>query len=480
MKSALPIPLRTLAEHLVAGLAALAVALHYGWDYGVDNQVIYLLGSLRVLDGQTLAHDWFTTTATHYHVAYGYLGAALIALSERGMAVAICAHVVVAAGLLALYAMLRALDARTALAAFLLVLCIVMVGDTRGAGATYVFDHILQPSTLASAGLLLGAAFFAHGRFFLSGACIAAAGMFHANFLLLLYGACVVAHVALGRASLLPRLAAQLALPTLVLLGQVPLILRAAGGGPEADAARDVWMQIRAPHHYAVTRFQWQLAAPMAGWLLVALGGLATLRRHAPVATLRAGAFIGGLVAVIWVGVAGAVLLQSRSLTLLFSWRIGPHATLLMQTVAAGAAVHIALGRGVRTPGAALGATLAGLGVLSLFHAGDKDKTFIYLVLGAAAAAAAVRVLGEVAAAIPPVRRLWTGVAPWLAAAGAAWFLLPHAVSGIEAATKRSTVLNGLRQQERELFSFMRDKTPRDAVFLTPPNAEAVRFHGRR
>jgi hypothetical protein len=33
---------------------------------------------------------------------------------------------------------------------------------------------------------------------------------------------------------------------------------------------------------------------------------------------------------------------------------------------------------------------------------------------------------------------------------------------------------------EVELYEWMRDKSPKDALFLTPPRAESMRFHGER
>jgi hypothetical protein len=134
------------ASHVVAIVAAIAFALCFGWDYGVDNQVVYLLSSLRVMDSTLLPHDWFATQTTHYHVAFRFLGGLLLALSERGWAVAITAHVSIAAGALALYALARSLCAKhAALAAYLATLLLALITRTRGAGSSYVFDHILQP-----------------------------------------------------------------------------------------------------------------------------------------------------------------------------------------------------------------------------------------------------------------------------------------------------------------------------------------------
>ncbi|MEO5731980.1 MAG: hypothetical protein ABI134_04285, partial [Byssovorax sp.] len=132
----------------VALVASLCFGASYGYSYGLDNQVVYMLSALRLLDPTILNQDWLATKTTHYHMAFKYVAAALIAVDRRGWAVAIAQNLAIAAGMMWVYALIRVLaDRRRALAAFLLLLSIAFITRTSAASASYVFDILLQPST---------------------------------------------------------------------------------------------------------------------------------------------------------------------------------------------------------------------------------------------------------------------------------------------------------------------------------------------
>ena len=95
---------------------------------------------------------------------------------------------------------------------------------------------------------------------------ILALGADFTNFLLLGIGLFGLANVALGQAGLVRRLALQLAPSLIVLAFGLPTILAAAEGGG-SEAARTVFQQVRAPHHYLPRAFIFDFWS-WVGWVL--------------------------------------------------------------------------------------------------------------------------------------------------------------------------------------------------------------------
>src|SRR5262249_33952711 len=140
---------------LVAALAACSFAVSFGFNYGVGNQVTYLLPALRRLDPELFSRDWFLTQTTQYHPVFSPSAAALRDLDRTGWAPALPLTLAVVLAALTLHALCRKLvGPRAGLGAFLLLVTLAFATQTRGPALTYVFDRELQPSTLASALLL--------------------------------------------------------------------------------------------------------------------------------------------------------------------------------------------------------------------------------------------------------------------------------------------------------------------------------------
>src|SRR5262249_47782860 len=131
--------------------------------------------------------DWYAAGTTNHNPAFSVVGWLLLLFSRRGFGVGIGLVVTVTLGALALYWLVRQLleDRRLALAAFLLVLSVTFVTRTSGVAVSYIFDFILQPSTLGSLFLLLALPPFVSGRLWMSGIFLGLSGLFHANYLLL-------------------------------------------------------------------------------------------------------------------------------------------------------------------------------------------------------------------------------------------------------------------------------------------------------
>jgi 4-amino-4-deoxy-L-arabinose transferase-like glycosyltransferase len=477
--------LKNTLEIAAALVASLCFGASYGYSYGLDNQVVYMLGALRLLDPTILNQDWLATRTTHYHMAFKYVAAALIAMDRRGWAVAITQNLAIAAGMMCIYALIRVLaDRRRALAAFLLLLSIAFITRTSAASATYVFDVILQPSTLGSLALLASVPFFAQGRWLESGAFVALSGLFHANYLILLIMAYGVAHLLLGKRGLFGRLLLQFALPSLVLLFLLPIILGTAGA-PNGAQARNIYINIRAPHHFVPGNSERDFI-PFAAWQMIGAGASLHLLQRDPSAR-RLGAMLAGLLLVIWSGLVLSTLVHVGPATQLFAWRLGPHCELILQALACVGVVEM-----FTTPSAPQRHSVAAFALLATgicfmaMYYGDRGNPAVpTLVLGVFGAALLARALSVASSTFAPInwqsslRRAWERGGPKVALLASLGCVLPIGINQMGFIRQRSTLLNGLNRDEAELYEWMRS-TPKDARFLTPPDVEKMRYHGQR
>lgn len=478
------------ALEVAAALAAsLVFALGYGFHYGADNQVVYLLDALMVLRPDILGADWFASETVHYHRAFTYLAAPLMAASPAGWGIAAALTALVVAGMTGLYALARAvLPRRLALAGFLLTLAFASVGKTEGLAASYIFNYTFQPSTIGGAGLLVALALFARGRWLACGVVLAVAGLFHENYLILDFAAFGVAGVLLGRDQLVRRLALTLGPSFLVLLTLVPLILQSMrAGSPEiARQAQEILFEIRGPHHYDPERFKdgftpllvWQVLGLSVGWTL--------LRGREG---RRLGVALVGILAVLWGGSVLSAAAHVPQVTRLFVWRLAPFSDLLSQfLVAGGAALLLAEPRRIAMLPPARVALIGGsLSLLLILNVGHKvGDTWAKLVIALAAAVVVAWLGARVVDRLPreelrqSVRRLWTRALPPLALVGGLAALVGPVGGTFERLGKTPAALDPMSGDERGLTAWMRDQSPQDARFLVPPDLAEARFFGQR
>lgn len=469
----------------VASVVALLFGASFGWTYGVDNQVIYLLPSLRILNPGVLDNDWLASATTHYHPAFAYLAAGLMAIGETAIGVGLT--IVVAAGMMGVYALLRALEGvRRALPAFLLVSAIAFVTRTKAACATYVFDHILQPSTLGAAAFLASVPLFVRGRWLASGIALAVSGLFHVNFLVLLFGVYLLVHLLLGADGLRARLVRQLGPALVILLLFAPMILGTALA-KDAKLAQEIYTTIRAPHHFLIRGHEDDFV-PFLGWTLLGLGAIAPWARSNKSPHGRLALLLASLLTVVWGGVALAAAAELRSVRQLFPWRIVPHTQMLMWVAACAGAVRAIFEPSVwrRYSIVPFALVMTGFGVLGM-SSGTRDATSLHLLLVGALALlvfviAGSRLVGRFASveARGRLRATWQRLALPVALVASVGAVTPVAIAQLKEFDRRSNLDDGIKAGERHLYQWMRDNTPVEAVFLTPPDVETMRFHGQR
>jgi hypothetical protein len=467
----------------IAGVSSLLFAASFGFNYGVGNQVTYLIPALRLLDPGLLARDWFATRTTQYHPVFAELGASLLRLDRGGWGVALAFTLAVTAAGLALHGLCRKLAGRGALAAYLLLLALLLATQTRGPALTYVFDRELQPSTLSSVCLIGAALAFTGGRTFAASVLIAGGGLLHINFALLCAPAFLIAESLLGRRDLGRRLVVALALPALAVLAFLPTLRAAAAPSPDADLGRHVYLAIRAPHHFLLAEKLGEFL-PLLAWHVLALGALVPLvRGPSALPFVRLAALAAGTSAVVWVGTFAG--LGSERAAAIFTWRLAPHVELLFQVLSVAAGTRALLDPNVARLYTARARTfvLVGLGAVVGAYAVRHERVPMEVVGGATLVGFAWDALARRARTDDTsvaFRSLWARHSPGLLAAAAGAVFVYFAIGPLARIPQRSSLLAGPPPEERGLFAFMRERTPKGALFLTPPDDDSLRFFGER
>ncbi|MEO6598415.1 MAG: DUF6798 domain-containing protein [Polyangiaceae bacterium] len=479
-------PLPRAFEYGVVAIASLAFAASFGLNWGDDNQVVYFLKSLALTDRSVLHDDWFTFHTTQYHRIFIYFGALLLKLNKEGWGVAITQFLFVLLGAVVIYRLVkRVAGATLGLSAYLLLLSILFITRTSSVGTSYLFDQILQPSTMGALGSIAGTLFFVEERWLESGLCLAAGGAFHANYLVLAYPIFGLAHLALGFKGLKQRLIGQFAPLLVVTLVLSPLLL-AASHTKASPEAQEILFRIRSPHHYNPARYERNFM-PFAAWQMLGIGSGWFLHKTSD--GRRLGAVLCGLMATIWAGTFLTTFYDFPKVTQVFVWRFAPNADLLSQVLLA-CALAQALAKPAITrlyPAVALGLMCAAFGVFGLFWRGKESApipnlllVFLAVVLVACAVDFALdlgsRFLPAQAARITQAKTLFVFL-PLLLGSYEVYSVAPNKLLQARA---RSTLLKGERGATQDLYRWLREKSPKDALYLTPPDLEGTRFLGQR
>lgn len=463
---------------LVAAAASIAYGLTFGFTYGVNNQVGYMLAALRLRDPSVLASDWLTAHTLNYHPVFAYLGWLLLALGgPGGWGIGIATVVAASAGAMAVYALARRLlPEDLSLTAFLLTLVAMLTTGTREMASTYAFDPIFQPSMVASALLLASIPPFIAGRWLLSGILLGVGGLFHVNFLILGLAVFGLAHLQLGREGFRDRALRHLGPSVLALLLLSPVILRGLGG---ADAARaqQILFEIRSPHHYRPRGYINDFF-PFLAWQMLGLGLGGWVLRVPEGRGRRFGAMLLGMLAVVWLGTVAAVVFDSRRATQVFVWRFAPYVDILMELVVAASAVRLLLTprESMRLSRASLAAVLAGGAGLAVSLTTRDAQTVSWLEAMAVLAVVGVGFRAARPFASRVVKRLPRQVpraAPWLAAALAAFVFFSSVREPLASVRRRSNLVTGMPGNETDLYAWLREHTPKDAQISRPPASSA-------
>jgi hypothetical protein len=466
----------------IRGAVALALALlfglGFGLNYGSSTQVSYILRSVKILHPTLWTRDWLVSQTHVYHPAYAWFGTLLLRLTPSGSAVAWANVLFIAIGMLALYVTLGALVNRErVLLAFCVVLILASVTRTLAPGGSYAFSELFLPSTLGTVGTLAAAAAFILGRPLLAGLCLAFAGLFHVNYLVL--DGCVFGAAWLfgGRERRLLDAVVCLGPACLVLLWDLPFLLISASPSVSAEAQR-IFQDVRSPHHYCVPNFAWDFLL-WAGFQGLGAAALLGPARRGSLVHRRMLQLLAGW----WALVFPAALLSSvvvvNFVRQLFAWRICAEADLLAQAALAAALVGVfcegrrALPTLDRPTRWLFGLSLAAL-VLGSIMAHKVAPMLVVLILIGVAVVIEKGYLRSLTTAPD------SGLSAGRVLAALLITLAAVNVARFSRLARYSNLLSGGDRGAAELCTWVTANTPEDALLLTPPDEEELRFRCRR
>lgn len=467
-----------------------------GYRFGESNHAVYLLAAIRQSDPSLLANDWWTNSTLQYHYAFNFLSAILLRLNLMAPAfllgylgLALLQHV-------AWYRLTLALGGTRATYLVSVVMFYVLAAGLGLGAYHFLQDSAFLPSNISNVAMLWGLYAWVRGRWAGAGAWLGVAGLYHINHALMglgLWGALsAIECIRRGRLGsrwwigsiVLVMLSAPAIIPA------VRTVLERSGTIPLHEFV-DLFVRLRHPHHFHPLSWHWSLwlmfTAPfplafVAARQVTRTGGTAEMARAIEMFLVIA--------AVTSIALIGAgVWFFSETLVQLNLYRFSIYLKLLG---CIGAAMWVATNRSTQVHAAPDNSTLTRPRSRRRFIVPGIIYALILIALPIIAALGKHTPAGELlarnvlpaglaillsgaalaCAAAPPPRRGWS------AAASIAVIVL------IAALWSRLGLWAGAAQSDPgdyvALARWAAQYTPRDAVFVVPPNEQTFRVHARR
>jgi hypothetical protein len=472
---------RLIPACLTPALIAIYYALSLGLGYGISNQNSYLIRPLRSYDSSLLANDWMTTEVVSHHSMFSLIAVPLYHANPDGWGFALANVLFVAFGAWIIYRILQTFESGlAAFLAFLLIVSLMRFTGTASLSGSYIFRGYLQPSTIGAIGMLAAILFLIRQRYAYSGLALAIGGLFHSNLLVLGIAVFFLTHVLLGRQHLARRLAVQLAAPMLAFAYFLPAMFEVAFESTAASEAREAFLLIRAPHHYDPATFKRQFV-PFIGWLLIGGGSFwiyGTGEKPSPAhrATI---AFVAAGLCMIVVATACTTIIYMPKVAQLQPWRLAPFVMLLCQMMFCLVVANKLRAEHAVDATSKLAVALVGIGCVVLLaktrsHWVGNLTWLSPMLLITPVALMLIRSRAD--AGFPKSKRQHTLALAYCIA------VLVCATGGYMARIPQSALICGRshRPHEDEMFRWARTTTPRDAVFVTPPDMARFRLHAQR
>ena len=436
-----------------------------GYRFGESNHAVYLVDALRRADPTLLQNDWWVQSTLQYHFAFNALTALLMRLDILEPAFLL--------GYLALAVLLHVVWRKLTLrlggtdGTYLLsvILYYLLAGGVGLGMYHFLQDSAFLPSNVANVAMLWGVYFLIAGLPAPAGICLGLAGLFHINHALAGLGLWAGASLFEGRRSLTRAWMIGTVVLVLLCAAQVVPALRivlSRTGKLPLEEFVDLFVRFRHPHHFEPRTWHWGV------WLafLAPLPPAAVAYRLAPytVERRRAAALFVLFVATLAVALltAGFWFVGETFVQLnLYRFSIYPK---LLSCVAGAWLLWD------RTPGAraALCAVFAGvacIGAGTLLTGPHGHNVYVAVLFCGLALASLVIQMNT-------PRTFLVGV---LLAILCPLLLLPYKPFGV-----RLEGLTGDPPPYMRLAQWASQNTPKDAVFLVPPDEESFRPHARR
>jgi hypothetical protein len=429
----------------------LLLSWSFGFHFGYSNQNVYFVHGFQLSDPSIFRSDWYVSECVDYHHNFSILVSLLVDLGWGPLPFLFLETTLVIVGVCGIGWLIQGVLVvpKQSLVAMLVWISFAMVGRTSDVMDSYVFGGYLQPSTVGSVGLLWAMAFYVRDRWLWSGAALAIGGLFHINVLLVGIAALALAHLFHGRQAFIERVLMQFTLPLIAVLVFSPVLLKAAGG-PATESLR-ILRDIRTPHHVAVT---WQSLAPM---LLMLAGGL-TLAVVGPRSRglVRLHRLLFGMAVFLGACTLLNLVIPVDLVFRLAPWRLAPQASVVVELLLAVTFVHVALDAQPRHVAGLLLGLVACTGNASLRGLVLTLLVVLLVIVSRRLQLSGLKPLGFAMVAVVGISTI--------AVMREVRFAMPSTDG----------------EPDADLYSFIRNQTSVDAVFLVPPSLNEFRLLAKR
>lgn len=470
---------------LVLGMAI--TLLVRGYQFGQSNHTVYLLDAMRVNDPSLLKNDWFVSHTYQYHFVFTQVTALLDRAGILRPAFLVGYLLLVIVWHLAWLGIAKAVGLSRK-AYLLSVIFFFLSAGGLGLGVyDFIQDASFLPSNIANVAMLCGVYFFILGRGGMAGLMFGVAGFFHLNHAVVgigLWGVLLIfeARVRVDRSvpsarPLRGQFGGTVALIALCLANVLPaaqVALRIHDRMPLGDFV-DLFVRLRHPHHYDPSAWPWALWASFL-WPIPLAFAAGFRSKDLAIRRARRFGYLFCLIVATGLILAGAWYVSETMVQLSLS-RFSIYLKLLTCLGAAAVVERFASNRTVRHV-MALTMTLAGplAFVVAVGLARDNHMLRQFLADNAnvlVSVWAAILLAGLLALEYP--LRLSAASAGVVCVAIIALLIFERHHLGLRVASTAGDPPDYLA-----VCDYARAHTPKDAVFLVPPNEEQFRLRGER
>ena len=317
-------------QYLGLIIAIVAVAITFGLGYGSSNQNTYLIDGLIQLDDNFLKFDWFARETVHYHDSFSYIIKLVANFSSLDLGLIAIELTLRILFLVFVFKIVCLLIQEHRITAFILLLIIITIGQTQSVAFSYIFMPYLQPSSFGSVFTTIALFYFLKEKYLISGLMIGIGGFMHVNFLILGFVFFGFAHVLMGRNHIVKRFALQFLPMFLALIPKLSFLLGMASA-ENAQLSREIFQNIRSPHHYLPATFLLDFV-PFLAWHCLGLACLKLINIEQDT-YVRLRSLYLSFITVIIIATLLTTIVFIPTVSQLFFWRMAPFSILLAQII---------------------------------------------------------------------------------------------------------------------------------------------------
>ena len=231
-----------------------------GYRFGESNHAVYLVDALRRLDPPLLRNDWWANSTLQYHFAFNALTALLMRAGVLGPAFLVGYLLLAVLMHVAWRKLVLRLGGSDGTYLLSVALFYVLAGGVGLGMYHFLQDSAFLPSNVANVAMLWGIYFWIAGAPASAGVCFGIAGLFHINHALagitIWLGASMIERKLLPSRSWWVGTGALLFLSAAQVVPAAQVVLSRSGKLP-TDEFVDLFVRLRHPHHFDPRAWHW-------------------------------------------------------------------------------------------------------------------------------------------------------------------------------------------------------------------------------